>query len=315
VTPTISAIIPTYQRAGLVGRAIDSALSQSAAPLEVIVVDDGSTDDTAARLAEYGDRIVRLRQDNAGGAAARNLGVHHARGEWVAFCDSDDLWLPDHLARIGAAIEATGAAADVYFDDVERTDAEGGGTTFEAAGLQLADGWEMRRDARAWALAARQPTMLQGAVVRRETFCAVGGLWPALSSRHDTHLFYRLLIDHPACAVAGVGATMTADEDPTRRLTAGNALRHRRYWECSVQLYGDLLEQRHDPEEQRVLRDLLARSYKRLGRTAFGEHAWLEGAGCWWRGFRASPLTIPWSVVARNQPTPGVVAARRALGG
>jgi glycosyltransferase involved in cell wall biosynthesis len=314
VTLAISAVIPTYQRAALVGRAVDSVLAQSAPPIEVIVVDDGSTDDTMERLGAYGDRIVTLRQDNAGGAAARNLGVHHARGEWVAFCDSDDLWLPDHLARIGAAIEATDAIADVYFDDVERTDAEGGGTTFEAAGLEVTGGWMVRHDARAWAVAARQPTMLQGAVVRRETFCQIGGLWPALSSRHDTHFFYRLLIDHPACAVAGIGATMTADDDPARRLTAGNVLRQRRYWECSVRLYRDLLEQRHDPDEQRVLRDLLARSHKRLGRTAFEEHAWLEGAACWWRGFRASPLTIPWSVV-RSQPTPRVVAARRALGG
>jgi hypothetical protein len=108
---------------------------------------------------------------------------------------------------------------------------------------------------------------------------------------------------------------MTADDDPSRRLTAGNVLRQRRYWECSVRLYSDLLEQRHDPDEQRVLRDLLARSHKRLGRTAFQERDWLEGAACWWRGFRASPLTIPWSVVKRNEPTPAVVAARQALGG
>jgi glycosyltransferase involved in cell wall biosynthesis len=315
VTPAISAVIPTYQRADLVGRAIDSALAQSAPPIEVIVVDDGSTDDTLARLRAYGDRIVTVRQDNAGGAAARNRGVRQAAGEWVAFCDSDDFWQPDHLARIGTAIEATDAVADVYFDDVERTDAEGGGTAFEAAGLDIAGRWEVRPDARAWAVAARQPTMLQGAVVRRAAFCAVGGLWPALSSRHDTHFFYRLLIDHPACAVAGVGATMTADEDPARRLTAGNLLRQRRYWECSVRLYSDLLEQRDDPDERRVLRDLLARSQKRLGQTAFGEHAWREGAACWWRALRTSPVTIPWSVVVRNQPTPGVVAARRALGG
>jgi glycosyltransferase involved in cell wall biosynthesis len=314
VKPAISAVIPTYQRAELVGRAIDSVLAQSSPPVEVIVVDDGSTDDTPARLREYGDRVVTLRQDNAGGAAARNLGVRHASGDWIAFCDSDDLWRPDHLARIVAAIEGTGAVADVYFDDVQRTDAEGGGTTFEAAGLVVEDGWVVRHDARGWAVAARQPTMLQGAVVRRATYCALGGLWSDLSSRHDTHFFYRLLIDHPACAVAGIGATMTADDDPARRLTAGNVLRRRRYWECSVRLYRDLLERRDDPDERRVLRDLLARSHKRLGRSAFDEHAWLEGAACWWHGFRASPLTIPWSVVARNRPTPGIVAARRALG-
>lgn len=94
---TVSVIIPTYNYARYLGEAIDSALGQTLAPLEVIVVDDGSTDDTPELLAAYGDRIRVLRQKNAGVAVARNSGIAAARGEYVAFLDADDTWLPRKL--------------------------------------------------------------------------------------------------------------------------------------------------------------------------------------------------------------------------
>ena len=92
----LSVIIPTWNRAHLVCDAIDSALNQRPGEVEVIVVDDASTDNTARRLAEtYGDAIRLLRLGNRrGGGAARNAGVAFARGKFVAFLDSDDVWLP-----------------------------------------------------------------------------------------------------------------------------------------------------------------------------------------------------------------------------
>jgi glycosyltransferase involved in cell wall biosynthesis len=97
--PRVTGVIPVRDRAGLVARAIDSALAQSGPRLELIVVDDGSTDATPAVLAGYGERIVTLRQPPSGRSAARNTGIEHARGEWIAFLDSDDAWLPGKLAR------------------------------------------------------------------------------------------------------------------------------------------------------------------------------------------------------------------------
>jgi glycosyltransferase involved in cell wall biosynthesis len=97
--PRISGIIPVRDRAGFVARAIDSALSQGGPALELIVVDDGSTDATPAVLAGYGEKIVALRRPPAGRSAARNAGIAAARGEWIAFLDSDDAWLPGKLAR------------------------------------------------------------------------------------------------------------------------------------------------------------------------------------------------------------------------
>ncbi|PIE62074.1 MAG: glycosyl transferase [Desulfobacterales bacterium] len=93
----VSVIIPTYNRSHVLKRAVDSVLAQDYSSFEVIVVDDGSTDDTPSLLAGYGARIRVLRQANQGVSAARNLGIRESRGAFVAFLDSDDAWTPDKL--------------------------------------------------------------------------------------------------------------------------------------------------------------------------------------------------------------------------
>lgn len=97
--PGVSVVVPTYNRRDLVTRAIDSVLAQTYSGLELIVVDDGSTDGTADRLKGYGDRIQVLRQTNRGVSAARNAGIRAAQGPLIALLDSDDYWLPGKLAR------------------------------------------------------------------------------------------------------------------------------------------------------------------------------------------------------------------------
>lgn len=98
MTPKVSVIIPAYQDAEHIGAAVDSALAQTYPDREVIVVDDGSTDDTLRVLSAYGDAIRVISQPNRGPSAARNLGIQQAQGEWVAFLDADDVWLPEKLA-------------------------------------------------------------------------------------------------------------------------------------------------------------------------------------------------------------------------
>jgi hypothetical protein len=102
----VSVVIPTYNRAGLIGATLDAILLQTSPPAEVIVVDDGSTDDTAAVLARYAPRVRRIVIPNSGDLAARNYGLRAARGRLVAFCDSDDLWQPDYLATMAALWKA-----------------------------------------------------------------------------------------------------------------------------------------------------------------------------------------------------------------
>ncbi|MGA7301658.1 MAG: glycosyltransferase family A protein, partial [Candidatus Sulfotelmatobacter sp.] len=96
--PKVSVVIPTYNRAGTVPRAIESVLAQTFTDLEVIVVDDGSSDDTGKVLGEmFGERIRYFAQVNQGASIARNRGIEEARGEWIAFLDSDDLWEKEKL--------------------------------------------------------------------------------------------------------------------------------------------------------------------------------------------------------------------------
>ncbi|MBU2538379.1 MAG: glycosyltransferase [Proteobacteria bacterium] len=102
----VSVIIPTYNRAVFLARAIDSVLSQSYPDFELIVVDDGSTDETQALLASYGENLKVLRQENRGPAAARNAGIRAARHPLLAFLDSDDQFAPNKLVQQAAAMEA-----------------------------------------------------------------------------------------------------------------------------------------------------------------------------------------------------------------
>ncbi len=96
--PLVSVIIPTYNRGWIVAEAIDSVLAQDYNNYELIVIDDGSDDNTPAILAAYGNKITVLHQSNRGVSAARNRGIAAAAGRWIAFLDSDDLWLPRKLS-------------------------------------------------------------------------------------------------------------------------------------------------------------------------------------------------------------------------
>lgn len=95
----VSVIIPTYNRANLLSNAVDSVLAQDYQAIEVIVVDDGSTDGTQAVARQFGDRIKYIKRKNGGPAAARNTGIAASSGEIIALLDSDDLWLPGKLQK------------------------------------------------------------------------------------------------------------------------------------------------------------------------------------------------------------------------
>ena len=107
----ISAVIPAYNAAQFVGEAIASCLHQTVPPVEIIVVDDGSTDETAEIAASFGSLVRVVSQLNAGEGAARNRGISESAGEWVAFLDADDLWEPTKLEQQLSAVQATGAIA------------------------------------------------------------------------------------------------------------------------------------------------------------------------------------------------------------
>ncbi|MCR4508392.1 glycosyltransferase [Pseudomonas sp. 32.2.56] len=128
--PLISVVIPTYNYGHLLPRALDSVFVQWAGDIELIVVDDGSLDDTHAVLAEYESRypgLCVIRQDNAGAAAARNRGIREARGPYVLLLDADDELLPEALGVLRSLVQKNpqagmflGAQVSVYADGRER---------------------------------------------------------------------------------------------------------------------------------------------------------------------------------------------------
>jgi glycosyltransferase involved in cell wall biosynthesis len=100
----VSVIVPVYNGARHLGAALESVFAQEATPREIIVVDDGSTDETSGVMERFWDRIVPIRQDNRGPSAARNIGIERATAPLIAFLDADDVWPPTALRRQLAAI-------------------------------------------------------------------------------------------------------------------------------------------------------------------------------------------------------------------
>jgi glycosyltransferase involved in cell wall biosynthesis len=118
VGPLVSVIIPTFNRAGRLHVSVESVIAQSYRPVELILIDDGSSDDTPtvypdleAKARNAGIATVFVRKENGGCASARNLGLERVTGDWIAFLDDDDRWIPEKLARQVARIQETGASA------------------------------------------------------------------------------------------------------------------------------------------------------------------------------------------------------------
>ena len=199
----VSVVIPTYNRAGTIERAINSVLAQSWQPLEVIVVDDGSTDRTAEILEAYGHKIHLIRQRNQGASTARNTGIKAARGEIISFLDSDDSWLPDKIARQANLLQRTRElgvkccvcnARMIHADGREIT-------SFAAAGLrpEPVEGiWTNPTEV----LVARFLLFNQVAAIWREVFDEAGVFNPNLRIMEDYDLALRLSFTGPWAYIA-----------------------------------------------------------------------------------------------------------------
>lgn len=114
MNPLISVVIPTYQHAASLPKCLDSVFAQTYQPLEVIVVDDGSTDDTQVVLERYAGRIISIKQENAGANPARNRGLREAKGDYVIFCDADVTMSPGMLERMYGALTQHPEASYAY---------------------------------------------------------------------------------------------------------------------------------------------------------------------------------------------------------
>jgi glycosyltransferase involved in cell wall biosynthesis len=135
--PAVSVVIPAYNAAEFLGEALDSVLAQCYQPIEVIVVDDGSEDETPQIVAAYAGRVAYLRQRRGGPASARNAGIRAASGEWIAFLDADDMWMPGLLEKLIGASAETGADFVICDSLTLSNGSILGPTRFEYCGLEL----------------------------------------------------------------------------------------------------------------------------------------------------------------------------------
>ncbi|HWY90691.1 MAG TPA: glycosyltransferase family 2 protein [Solirubrobacteraceae bacterium] len=163
----ISVVISTHQRPDACERALRSALNQTEPPLEVLVCDNGSTDETEARMHGWERRDERVRylrmpRNSGTPATTRNLGIEHARGDWIAFLDDDDEWLPAKLAKQRAMVAAEGA------DAIATNALRSNGGTYAPDAPPI---WHPTR----LDVLKANPIIMSSALVRRELLLAVGG--------------------------------------------------------------------------------------------------------------------------------------------
>ena len=192
--PKVSVIIPTYNRSYFIKDAVESVLNQTYQDFELIVIDDGSTDKTKEVLASYEDKLRYIYQDNQGRSAARNHGIKLARGEYIAFLDSDDIWFPDKLARQVPILES--APPDIILVH--------GYKYMVDNNLQPISGWEAKLRclyAQAEKGEETYENYLRAACIftstillRRIAVIEIGGYDASLQGQEDLDLYLRLLL-------------------------------------------------------------------------------------------------------------------------
>jgi len=189
---SVSVIIPTHDRAAVLGRAIESVLAQTLPPREIIVVDDGSTDGTEALLRSSFPQVRCLRQENRGVSAARNTGIATVTGEWLAFLDSDDEWLPGKLA---AQREALAAHPDCRLCHAEEIWIRNGKRVNAMRKHEKSGGNIYRR---CLPLCVISPS---AAVIHRDLFRDYGGFDETLPACEDYDLWLRICAREPVAFV------------------------------------------------------------------------------------------------------------------
>jgi glycosyltransferase involved in cell wall biosynthesis len=185
----VTVVIPTFNRARSLGRAIDSVLAQTYTNFELIVVDDGSTDNTPELLARFANRIQVIRQPNSGPSVARNTGIRAARGKFIAFLDSDDEWLPEKLEQQVPLMHDERIVLSVT--NWRSAESTGPASGFDS--LDFNDSWVCDRPSEfVLSRPDQRHIMLSSWLVRRDTVVALGGFNLAMVPVEDNDLLFRL---------------------------------------------------------------------------------------------------------------------------
>jgi glycosyltransferase involved in cell wall biosynthesis len=195
--PLVSVIIPAFNREDTIARSIDSVLVQNYRPIEVIVVDDGSTDRTVEVVQSYGEEVILIRQSNGGPSSARNSGAARARGEIISFLDSDDTWHPEKLTRQVDLMIRGGNQVPCCICNANLIAADGSiKTSFQVAQVnsKLYQGYWINPTE---IISTRFVLFNQVFSVRRDAFELVGGFNESMRLLEDHDLAFRLSLLGP----------------------------------------------------------------------------------------------------------------------
>ncbi len=279
----VSVVIPTYNNAALLHETLDGVRRQNFKDFEIIVVDDGSTDDTAEVVKRYDPGIRYLHQSNQGPAAARNRGAAVAQGEFIAFCDHDDIWNERHLDALLGCFSVHPSAAMV-FDDAQYF---GEGMTAEVShvGAKVVPSMvgkqvPIRRLWQCWVAS------MSVVMVRKSVFEELGGLHAGILGLDDLHFYLRLAARFEVRYVEYVGCR--------KRLTEKNLL-------PQVGLKGlvHCLEdlQQHHPEVVQAIgparfRTRLARKYRKLAAGYLKEEKQGLARAMYWKAYKENVFDL-----------------------
>jgi len=253
-TGLVSVIIPVWNRAALLPETLRSLQAQTRRRFEAIIVDDGSTDDTAAvarRFCENDARFVLVQQPHGGASAARNTAIERARGEWIAFLDSDDVWLPEKLAR-QLALFREDLRVNFTYTNFYMWDGRRNLFLWHREDRPLPEGDVSRKIV--FDVSQACAASMSTAMVRRDLFHTVGLFDPDLALSEDWDLWLRA-VEH------GLWVRGTREPLVRYRLWQGNASNQRlKMAEANVRVLEKNLHATHHPE----LRPLYRRSLKAL---------------------------------------------------
>jgi glycosyltransferase involved in cell wall biosynthesis len=317
MSPVVSIVLPTYNRLPLLREAVDSVLAQTLTDWELIVVDDGSTDDSVAWLESLNDsRVVVVREPHtANRSRLRNAGVARSRASWIAFLDSDDLWLPVKLAtqleRIAAHAGCRWSCTGVQFIDGE------GNPISQRAGAsyRAQSGWILER-LLTFTAAATMPTL----IVHRSLFDEVGGFDETFLLREDYEFELRLAAHSEihaldeALTIVRHHAARTSSSKRVAELHRGSEMVFRKVesWTtdarvrviCRRQCAKQLALRARALSREGEHREALASAGLAIRRAPFAAETWKSAASCALRFFRGREPPVKPSTFTREPTEP-----------
>ena len=276
----ISVVIPTYNRAHCIMRAVESVLKQTVPPFEILVVDDGSTDSSEKLFENAGTNVRFIKKPNGGVSSARNLGITLARGSWIAFLDSDDCWKPSKLETQIDCIRKTNAVAcftGTMTEDGARHDG------IHNMDPTLGDGeYGIYPSPIDFITRSERHPMIQSLLVKKDAIIRAGGFDESLCVAEDTALFYELVSRFSIAFVNSPLVELTRQRNTPGLSDSIEVNKAARRYDCYIRVQAKALSlltrknmpPAHNPHSIRVIQRRLAYFLSRRAEIAHatGDH-------------------------------------------